>query len=182
MDPADEKYDNLDDIMLNTWDISVILACAGSRFRACLTHLQREAEFAPWPSERVTYIRTGLHWELAVCWHTTNGTLSNQSQSFVEPFINYAVSHSMVATPSSVVKLILAQFSQILLQDVPNHIFAAHLMSIDTQTKGDDPSRIVDEYVWAWWISGISVNLSGPLPWDSIRKCVDNHVRQWVRL
>ncbi|KAG2746168.1 hypothetical protein P692DRAFT_201807379 [Suillus brevipes Sb2] len=110
MDPADEKYDNLDDIMLNTWDIS------------------REAEFAAWPSERVTYIRTGLHWELAI-----------------------------------------------LLQDVPNHIFAAHLMSIDTQTKGDDPSRIVDEYVWAWWISGISVNLSGPLPWDSIRKCVDNH-------
>ncbi|KAG2746866.1 hypothetical protein P692DRAFT_20875985 [Suillus brevipes Sb2] len=95
MNPADKKYDNLDDIMLNTWDIS------------------HKAEFADWPSERVTYIRTGLHWELA---------------SFVVPFINYAVSYSMVAMPSSVVKLILAQFSQILLQDVPNHIFAAHLM------------------------------------------------------
>jgi hypothetical protein len=79
MNPVDEKYDNLDDIILNTWDISVILACAGSRFRACLTHLQCKAEFADWPSERVTYIRTGLHWELAVCWHTANGTLSYQS-------------------------------------------------------------------------------------------------------
>ncbi|KAG2343817.1 hypothetical protein BDR05DRAFT_999727 [Suillus weaverae] len=164
MNLADEQYDNIEDIKLNTWDISVILACGGSRFRACLTQLQREAEVAPWPSDRVTHIRTGLHWELA---------------SFVVPFINYAVSHSMVATPSSVVKMILAQFSQNSLQDVPNHIFSAHLMSIDPQTKDDDPSRMVDEYDRAWWISGISVNLSEPLPWESIRKCVDNHVRQW---
>lgn len=114
--------------------------------------------------------------------HTANSTLSHQPQSFVVPFINYAVSHSMVATPSSVVKIILAQFSQNLLQDVPNHIFAAHLMSIDPQTKGDDPSRTVDEYVRAWWISGISVDLGAPLPWESIRKCVDYHVRQWVRV
>ncbi|KAG1845834.1 hypothetical protein F4604DRAFT_1688600 [Suillus subluteus] len=160
MDLTDDEADNFGDIALNTWDISVILACAGSRIRACLTHLQCEAEVTPWPSERVKYIRTGLQWELA---------------SFVVPFINYAISRSMVPTPSSIVKIILDQFSQNLLQPMPNHIFAARLMSIDPLTGGDDPSRMVDEYDREWWISGVSVDLTVPLPWDDIRKSVDAH-------
>jgi len=164
MDLADDEGDNLDDIALNTWDISVILACAGSRLRACLTHLQREAKVTPWPSERVQYIRTGIQWEVA---------------SFVVPFVNYAISRNMVPTPSAMVKTILGQFSQNLLQPVPNHVFAADLMSIDPSMDGDDPSRIVDEYNGEWWSSDVSVDLTVPLPWDVIRKSVDYHVRQW---
>ncbi|KAG2134963.1 hypothetical protein BD769DRAFT_1664905 [Suillus cothurnatus] len=164
MDVTDDEGEYFDDIVLNAWDISVILACAGSRLRACLIHFQREAEVTPWPSERVKYIRTGLQWELA---------------SFVVPFINYAISRSMVPTPSSVVKTILGQFSQNLLQPVPNHTFAADLMSIDPLTENNDPSRMVNKYDREWWISGVSVNLTVPLLWDAVRKSVDDHVRQW---
>ncbi|KAG2045476.1 hypothetical protein BDR06DRAFT_1015616 [Suillus hirtellus] len=160
MEFQDDEGQNIDNVVLNTWDISVILACAGSRFRACLTYLQREAEVVPWPLERVQYIRSGIHWELS---------------SFVVPFINYAISRSMVPTPSSVVKTILRQFSQNLLQSVPNHIFAAHLMSIDLMKENNDPSRMVDMYDWEWWISGVSVDLTVPLPWEDIRKYVDYH-------
>ncbi|KAG2063522.1 hypothetical protein BDR04DRAFT_1123202 [Suillus decipiens] len=159
-DLMDDDVEDFDDILLTTWDISVVLACAGSRLRACLAHLQREAEVTPWSSERVKYIRTGLQWELAC---------------FVVPFINYAISRSIVPTPSSVVKSILAHFSQNLLQSVPNHIFVAHLMSIDLLTAGDDPSRMVDEYDRQWWITGVSMDLTAPLPWEAIRTSVDNH-------
>jgi hypothetical protein len=182
MDVTDDEGEYFDDIVLNAWDISVILACAGSRLRACLIHFQREAEVTPWPSERVKYIRTGLQWELAVSLYPTNITVVNQWQSFVVPFINYAISRSMVPTPSSVVKTILGQFSQNLLQPVPNHTFAADLMSIDPLTENNDPSRMVNKYDREWWISGVSVNLTVPLLWDAVRKSVDDHVRQWVRL
>ncbi|KAG2134722.1 hypothetical protein BD769DRAFT_1385784 [Suillus cothurnatus] len=156
--------ERINEIILSNWDISVILAFAGSRLRACLTYLQHEDSVVPWPSERVTRIRAGLHWEV---------------ESFVLPSINYAVSRSMVPTPAPVVKAILGLFSQNRLCPVPDHQFTARLRLIDPLTEGGDPSQMVDEYEYEWWASGPTVDLVVPLLWVNVKKCVDNHVRQW---
>lgn len=63
---TDAAGEHFKEIVLSNWDISVILAVAGSRLRACLTHLQHEDEVAQWSGERVTHIRAGLHWEIEV--------------------------------------------------------------------------------------------------------------------
>ncbi|KAG2108128.1 hypothetical protein BD769DRAFT_1675390 [Suillus cothurnatus] len=161
---VDVTDEHVNEIVLSNWDISVILAFAGSRLRACLTYLQREDRAMPWPSERVGLIRAGLHWEI---------------ESFVLPFVNYAVSHSMVPTPAPVVQAILGLFSQNLLCHVPDHKFTARLRMIDPLTEGGDPSRMVDEYDYEWWVPGLAMDLAAPLPWISVNVCMENHVRQW---
>lgn len=160
----DAAGEHFKEIVLSNWDISVILAFAGSRLRACLTHLQHEDEVAQWSGERVTRIRAGLHWEI---------------ESFVLPFINYAVSHSMVPTPAPVLKAILGLYSQNFLNPVPDHLFAGRLRLIDPLTEGGDPSRMVEEYDHEWWAPGPVMDLTTPVPWLSAKKCVDNHVKQW---
>jgi hypothetical protein len=63
---TDAAGEHFKEIVLSNWDISVILAFAGSRLRACLTHLQHEDGVTQWSGERVTRIRAGLHWEIEV--------------------------------------------------------------------------------------------------------------------
>ncbi|KAG2134964.1 hypothetical protein BD769DRAFT_1664906 [Suillus cothurnatus] len=50
---------------------------------------------------------------------------------------------------------------------------------IDPLTEGADPSRMVDEYDYEWWVPGLVMDLAAPLPWISVNICVENHVRQW---
>ncbi|KAG2063527.1 hypothetical protein BDR04DRAFT_1163591 [Suillus decipiens] len=159
---VDDAGEHFNEIVLSNWDISVILAFAGSRLRACLTHLQRED--APWPSERITRIREGLHWEI---------------ESFILPSINYAVSHSIVPTPAPLVKAILGLFSQNLLCPVSDHLFAARLRLIDPLTEGGDPSCMVDKYDYEWWTPGVAMDLAVPLHWISVKKCLDEHIKRW---
>jgi hypothetical protein len=78
--------ERINEIILSNWDISVILAFAGSRLRACLTYLQHEDSVVPWPSERVTRIRAGLHWEVEVSVALIATTMSNSgSPSYCLP-------------------------------------------------------------------------------------------------
>ncbi|KAG2343802.1 hypothetical protein BDR05DRAFT_947907 [Suillus weaverae] len=128
----DAAGEHFKEIVLSNSDISVILAFAGSRLRACLTHLQHEDEVAQWSSERVTRIRAGLQWEI---------------ENFLSP--------------------------------VPDHLFTARLRLIDPLTEGGDPSRMVDAYDHEWWAPGPATDLTAPLPWIRVKKCVDNHVKQW---
>lgn len=88
----------------------------------------------------------------------------------------------MVPTPAPVLKAILGLCLQNFLNPVPDHLFAGRLRLIDPLTEGGDPSRMVEEYDHEWWAPGPVMDLTTPLPWISAKKCVDNHVKQWVSI
>ncbi|KAG1886699.1 hypothetical protein F4604DRAFT_1917520 [Suillus subluteus] len=145
-------------------DISCTFEMAASRIRACIAQYQLEAAGNVPPSDRITYFKAGVQWEM---------------NSFVTPLLQHSASKNIVSVVPVPVAHILKLYPMLAWNTVPDDVFSSHLLAFDDEAIAGHPSRIVSNYECPWW-KGSGTIPDQPWQWDEVMASCISHFQCWV--